>query len=403
MWNYGDEKIRGCWDLDVHTAFLNHGSYGAVPRRVQNEYRAVQSEIEANPVRFLGRILPSRLAAVRERVAGWLHCDGDGLAFVNNATSGIGAVLNSLDFQAGDEIVFHNHGYGWVRQGLHNLARLRGVVIREAEIKPVPDSNSEIVSAFGSLLNEKTRLIVCDHVTSPTAIVFPVREIVELARQAGVPVLVDGAHAPALIPLDLSSIGADFYTGNFHKWLCAPRGSAFLHVLPQWRGIIRPQSISYSGGITHHAFDTSFKGFFDWTGTSDFASWLTVPAALDFHEDLDWQRVFSERKRLLCDALQLYSDTISWARESLPDVNFLAAMVTLPLKLKEGIVADALLARALTEDFYNSDKVEAPAVSFQGRMYVRLSTQIYNRLEDVERLLRVVGSHRFSAVRIGVR
>ncbi|MEN9810901.1 MAG: isopenicillin N-epimerase [Pseudomonadota bacterium] len=403
MWKYGAEKIRGCWDLDVHTAFLNHGSYGAVPRQVQNEYHAVQLEIERNPVRFLGRLLPARLASVRERIAGWLRCDADGLAFVNNATSGVGAVLNSLPFHALDEIIFHNHGYGWVRQGLHNLARSKGIVIREAAIKPVPSSNSEIVSAFATLVNEKTRLIVCDHVTSPTALVFPVREIVALARQAGVPVLVDGAHAPALLPLDLSSIGADFYTGNFHKWLCAPRGAAFLHVLPRWREIIRPQSICYSSGITHHAYDTSFTGYFDWTGTSDFASWLTVPAALDFHEALDWQRVFSERKRLLCEALQLYSDAFPSAVESLPEVNFLAAMVTLPLKLKEGIVADALLARSLTDDFYSSDKVEVPAVSFQGRMYVRLSAQIYNRLEDVERLLRVVGSHRFSAVRVGVR
>ncbi|MFZ9521428.1 MAG: aminotransferase class V-fold PLP-dependent enzyme, partial [Silvanigrellaceae bacterium] len=277
MWSYGDESIRSLWSLDSETIFLNHGSYGAVPLKVRDAFCKVQNQIEENPVCFLSRELPDKLMSVRREVARRLNAESDGIAFVSNATSGVGAVLSSFPFQKGDEIVFHNHGYGWVRQGLQNLAVKTGVVVREAMIPAYPKDSDEIVEAFDRNLSSKTKLVICDHVTSPTALVFPVREIAELAHNNGISVLVDGAHAPGFMELDLQSLGVDFYTGNFHKWVCAPRGSAFLWVAPQWRGVVRPQSLSYSGGVTHHRWDDTFTGYFDWTGTSGVAAWLAVP------------------------------------------------------------------------------------------------------------------------------
>jgi isopenicillin-N epimerase len=391
MWSCGDEAIRNLWSLDSNTIFLNHGSYGGVPLKVREEYASIQSQIEKNPVKFLSRELPEKLMDTRRTIAQRLNADPEGFAFVSNATSGVGAVLASLPFTEGDEIVFHNHGYGWVRQGLQNLARSKGVVVREALIPMQPNGKSEIVSAFEKIIGKKTKLVVCDHVTSSTALIFPVQEIVELARSKGVPVLVDGAHAPGILDLDLQKTGADFYTGNFHKWVCAPRGSAFLSVAPQWRGVVRPLSLSYSGGVTHHLWDQSFVGYFDWTGTNDFAAWLAVPEAFRFHDNLGWQRIFSERKSLLLEGYRLYRDKIVCLEADICKTELLAAMVTLPLPQIENFAADPAGAKQLTRFIYEKFKIEIPAVCFDGKLYVRASAQIYNRLSDFERLADAIG------------
>jgi isopenicillin-N epimerase len=368
---------------------------------IQRSYFAIHEQIEKNPVDFLSRHLPEYLANCRLSVSAWLNAQPEGIAFVNNATAGVGSVLTSMTFSAGDEIVFHSHGYGWVRQGLANLVAKTGAVIREAEIPLSPQSDAEIVEAFSKVLSSRTKLLICDHVTSPTALIFPVKEIVELARKAGIPVLVDGAHAPAFLPLDLESVGADFYTGNFHKWLCAPRGSAFLWVASRWRDIIRPQSLSYIGGVTHHHYDQSFTGFFDWTGTNNFASWLTVPSAIQFHSSLGWERIFSQRQKLREKFVEYYLCEMRISEFVMPASNLLGAMVTLPLKLKPDVQLSNALARSLTQEFHDHSGVEVPVIFFAGELYVRMSAQIYNRVADVERLVEVLGAHRFSAVRVG--
>lgn len=403
MWTYGEPSIRSLWDFEPDIAFLNHGSYGAVPIPVLEAYFNIQKKIEKNPVEFLSRKLPGLLSEVRCHVAQWLNAESQGLAFVSNATAGVGSVLASLPLEAGDEIVFHDHGYGWVRQGLHNLVRSQGVVVREAEIPLFPSSNQQIVFAFERVISGKTKLLICDHVTSPTALVFPVTEIVEMAHRQGVPVLVDGAHAPGLLPLNLASIGADFYTGNFHKWVCAPRGAAFLSVAPQWRDFIRPQSVSYMDGVTHHKFDQSFTGYFDWTGTQQFANWLAVSAALDFHAASDWTRIFSERRRLLDKSCQLFSAAFGCAESEFAAHEFRAAMAILPWQTKEDVVLSAVLARELTRELYEQSRVEIPVIFFKDRLFLRISTQIYNSEDDVRRLIEAVGAHRCSAVRIGDR
>lgn len=391
-WSYGDEFVRGLWDLDPHVAFLNHGSYGAVPRAVQTRHFEIQAEIEKNPVKFLSRDLPEKLSVVREDMARWLRTDPEGLAFVPNATSGVGAVLTSLRFQPGDEIVFHNHGYGWVRQGLNQLSAQAGVVIREADIPVVPRDATQVAQAFADVITKKTKLLICDHVTSPSALIFPVQAIVRLAHDAGIPVLVDGAHAPGFLPLDLSKIDADFYTGNFHKWLCAPRGCAFLSVAPQWRHVIRPQSLSYCGGVTHHRLDQSLTGFFDWTGTNHFASWLTLPSALEFHNQLEWPRVFFERHSLLLEGYSLLLKSQKLDTESLPAQSFWGAMATVPWKAKGQVTPSYELARTLTKKIYEQSRIEVPVIFFKDSLFVRISAQIYNTLAEMQRLAEALKS-----------
>ncbi len=401
MWSYGDESVRDLWSLDPNISFLNHGSYGAVPRAVREAYFSIHSKIEQNPVAFLSRELPEKLSNVRDVVARWLNCDPQGMAFVSNATSGVGSVLSSMSFAEGDEIVFHNHGYGWVRQGLANLAAKTGAIIREAQIPVIPRSDTDIVNSFAQVLSHRTKLLICDHVTSPTALIFPVKEIVALASASGVPVLIDGAHAPAFLPLDLAHLGVDFYTGNFHKWLCAPRGAAFLYVADRWRDIIRPQSLSYSGGVTHHHYDSSFTGFFDWTGTNNFASWLTIPEAMKFHEELGWPRVFGQREKFRIESGDLFLRTLEHSGYELPDSHFLGAMLLLPWRIRPEVQLSNALARELTRELYEQSRVEIPVIYFEKQLYVRLSAQIYNHTRDVERLIEALGAHPFSRVRIG--
>lgn len=392
MWTYGDDSIRQLWNLDPNIAFLNHGSYGSVPNRVLAKSFEIQNRIERNPVAFLSRELPNELSKVRSQVSQWLNTDPNGLAFLSNATTGVGAVLTSLELNAGDEIVFHNHGYGWVRQGLENLARSRRIIVREAQIPFPPKTKNDVLLAFEKVITHKTKLVICDHITSPTALIFPVKEIVELAHNSKVPVLVDGAHAPGFLELDLNSIDADFYTGNFHKWLCAPRGSAFLFVQPQWRNKIKPQSLSYQGGVTHHHYDQSFTGYFDWNGTNQFASWLTIPEAIQFHEELGWERIFKQRKTLLKEAQSYLTHELSLTENDDLDSDFLGAMITLPWRTNHPTV-DIHLARALTQELFANFQIEIPFVCFQQKLFFRLSAQIYNRWDEIEKLNRALKSY----------
>jgi isopenicillin-N epimerase len=401
-WDCGDDRIRALWSLDPDVTFLNHGSYGAVPKKVQTQKEKNSAEIERNPSDFLARRLPALLDNQRQILSQWLNADPDSVALVANATTGVGAVLSSLDWTAGDEIVFHTHGYGWVRQGLANLSRRCGVVVREAAI-PWPEvSVGSIVEAFARELSPRTRLLICDHVTSPTALVFPVAKIVALAREASVPVLVDGAHAPGFVPLDLTILDADFYTGNLHKWVCAPRGSAFLSVKPQWRKKIFPQALSYAGGVTNPRRDDSFAGYFSWNGTNDFSSWLSISAALDFNNELGWETLFSKRKKLLFEARDFLKHTLGLSNQTPVSDSLQSAMTTLPWPLRSEVVPDVSLAQALSAELLQSEKIEVPVMCFADRIWFRISVQAYNRMSDYEKLARAVGAHRFSAVRVGV-
>jgi isopenicillin-N epimerase len=400
-WQCGEKDVREQWDLDPTVAFLNHGSYGAVPRAVQKFRLSVLQQIERNPVDFLARRLPEKLQEQRQRLACWLNADPEGLAFVSNATAGVGAVLASLEWNPGDEILFHSHGYGWVRQALNNLACRKGIVVREAQVPwPVQDP-LEILSAFEREMNGRTRLVLCDHITSPSAIIFPLQQLVALARQRGVLVLVDGAHAPGSLPLDLTLIDADFYTGNLHKWVCAPRGSAFLHVRKDFRDHIRPESISYSGGVSHHKHDQQMQGFFEWTGTQDFSAWLSVQAALDFNEQLGWEALYFKRKALLLEASKLLIEALELDHSQVAGEQFLSTMRTLEWPLLSKVTATPQLARELSEELLHKNRVEVPVLCLGHRLCFRISVQAYNRLDDYQRLAESLVAHRFSAVRKG--
>jgi isopenicillin-N epimerase len=269
------------WGLDPAITFLNHGSFGACPRPVLDVQQAWRDQLEAEPVRFLGRELNGRLATVREALGDFVGADPDDLALVTNATGGANAVIRSLQFEAGDEIVTTDHEYNAILNVLRYVAERDGARVVVVGLPFPAISPDDVVERFMAAVTDRTRLAVISHVTSPTALILPVERIVPELAERGIDTLVDGAHAPGMVALDLDALGAAYYTANLHKWVCAPKGSAFLHVRRDRQAGVRPGTISH--GLNAPTDERSrFRLEFDWQGTLDPTPWLAVPAAIDF-------------------------------------------------------------------------------------------------------------------------
>ena len=282
------------WMLDPSILYLNHGTVGATPRVVLAAATRWQRRMETNPDRFMREILPGALRRAAARLARFVGAAERDLAFVENATAGVNAVLRSLEFRAGDEIVSTRHGYNAVRQAIRFVCERTGAKYVEVGIDlPLRDFDS-LLGNLEKRINRKTRLLVIDHISSPTGLIFPVKVIAALARSRGVPVLVDGAHAPGQIALDVGTLGVDWYTGNCHKWLFAPKGCAFLWAHPRAQRGLHPLSIS-------HFYKQGLAREFDWTGTRDFSAWLAIPEGISFLEGLNPVRARSYAHRLVTD------------------------------------------------------------------------------------------------------
>ncbi len=359
-------------------AFLNHGSFGACPRAVLAAQRRWQERMESQPLRFMVRELEPALDAVCERVAPVLGARGRDVVLVENATTGVLAVLDSLDLRAGDEILTTTHVYGAVRQGLRWLADRRGVVSVEVPV-PFPIRHpEEVVETVRLGLGPRTRAAVLDHITSASGLVLPVGELVSLCHEAGVPVLVDGAHAPGQVPLDLEALGADWYTGNAHKWLLAPKGCALLWAR-EGRQDLHPRVIS-------HSYGQGWRAEFGWTGTRDPTPWLALPAALDYLETLGLDVVMEHNRSLAARAGALLAEAWGVELPSPPSMRAALCALRCPLDLP----AEQDHAVALNRWLWDVHRIEVPLIPFLGRLWVRIAAQIYNDLEEYALLAEVL-------------
>ncbi len=384
-------RSRAPWLLDPEVTYLNHGSFGGAPLPVLEAQTKLRTELERRPIEWLApeRQLYTKLDAVRERLGAFLRAAPEDLVFVPNATTAVNAVLRSLRFAPKDEILFTSHGYNACNNVVRFVCEASGAVPVVADVPFPIVSGDEAVAAIERALTPRSKLLLIDHITSPTGLVLPIERIVALCRQRGVRVLVDGAHAPGMVPLDLAALDADYYTGNCHKWLCAPKGAAFLHVRRELQSEVRPTTISHGYNTPVHG-RSRYMTEFDWPGTYDPTPILVLPTALDWLAEQHPQGIAGvmERNRalalaareLLCNELQLTPP----APEAL-----LGALVTLPLPPgppPEGAL-DPLHIR-LFERYH----IEVPVVHFPrpGQRWFRISAQLHNDLDDYRALARAL-------------
>ncbi len=380
------------WTLDPAVTFLNHGSYGACPIPVLAAQSELRARLERQPVQFFHRDYQGLLDAARQRLAAFLNADPAGLAFVPNATTGVNTVLASLPLAPGDELLTTDHVYGACRNALARAAARAGARLVVARV-PFPLSGPDaVVDAVLGAVGPQTRLALIDHVTSPTALVLPVERLVPLLAERGVDTLVDGAHAPGQRPLDLAALGAAYYTGNAHKWLCAPKGAGFLHVRADRRADLRPLVTSH--GATAPATRASrFHLEMDWTGTADPTPFLAIPAALDFLGGLldgGWPALYHANRALALDARNLLCEALA-LRPPAPDA-MLGAMASLPLPADAGAPDGPLPNDPLQDRLLAEHAIEVPVTRWpSGRQRVlRVSAQAYNSRAQMEALAAAV-------------
>ena len=376
--------MRDLFLLDPDLVFLNHGSFGACPREVFQAQRRWQLEMERNPVAVLGRRSADLLRQARATLGAAIGARGEDLVFIPNATTGVNIVAQSFALQAGDEVLTTDLEYGACDAVWTQVCAKRGAHYRRVEI-PLPYDRDGVVDRLMAAVGPRTRLIYLSHVTSTTALILPVEAVCAAARARGIATLVDGAHAPGQVALDLGAIGADHYVGNCHKWLCAPKGSGFLHARAEHQASLEATFISwgYAEGTGGHAgFDaylgtTPFERRLQWQGTRDISPWLSVADALRFQERLDWPTV-----RQRCHALAAHALDVLTRRHGLSpvstDVDW-AQMVVIPVPAQD---PDVLRRRLLDES-----RIEVPVTTHRGRVFVRLSVQGYNTAEDIAQLL----------------
>ena len=394
--------LRELFPLEPRGVYLNHGTVGVTPIAVMRARVAILDEIERHPARFmirelmqLGTLMPkngstaapvARLRGAAARVAAFLGAGREGLVFVDNASSGINAVLRSLALGHGDEILVTDRSYGGVVRAATFIAEERGAKVAMAAL-PFPANDAQaLVSAVERAITPRTRLAILDHITSETALVMPLVEMAAVCRGRGVPVLVDGAHAPGAIDVNIESLGVDWYAANLHKWAFAPRGCGVLWAAPARRAGLHPAVISW--GVANDDWLQEF----DWTGTRDPSPWLAAPAGLDFMHDVLGVAAMREHNHGLAwqSAQRLAA---RWGRPWTTPEAMVGCMVSVPLPERFG-PADAATAQRLRDALLFEHGIEIPVIALAGALWLRLSIQVYNDAGDIERLAEAVDALR---------
>lgn len=371
--------LRDLFLLDPDVIFLNHGSFGACPREVLEAAWGWQRELERNPVDFLGRRSDSLLATARAALAADVGARPDDLVFVTNATTAVNAVARSLDLRPDDEILAFDHEYGACEATWDLACRRAGARYVRVPL-PLPFEPHRCVEHLLAGVTPRTRGVFLSHITSPTALILPVADLVRAARDRGLLSFVDGAHAPGHVPLDLDALGADFYTGNCHKWMCAPKGAAFLHARPTFQGCFDGNVVSWGyfpDGHDAYAGTPPFVRRHQWQGTRDPSPFLAVPTALEFQRRHGWDAL-----RRDCHVLALQTRDRLLRRFGLPPVapdDAVGQMVAIPLPPCDPV--------ALQRHLYDAHRIEVPFTTHPGWRFVRVSVQAYNTEADVDALV----------------
>lgn len=382
-------RIRDNWSLDPDVTFLNHGSFGACPKVVLQAQNDLRRRMEEEPVRFFARELEGLTDEARRELGAFLGADPQDLVFVPNATTGVNAVLRSLSFKPGDELLTTDHAYNACANVLRFVAERDGAKVVVARIPFPIQSPGAVVDAVLESVTPRTRFALLDHITSPTGLIFPIDALVEELGRRGVDVMVDGAHAPGMLDLRVSEVGAPFYSGNCHKWVCAPKGAGFLYVRRDRQHEIRPVTISH-GANSPREDRSRYHLEFDWTGTDDPSAYLCIPEAVRFMGSLypgGWSELMERNRALarssrksLCDALGI--------PEPAPD-EMIGTLASMPLP--DGsteLPKSPLYTDPLQDDLWDRWRIEIPVIPWPlpPKRLIRISAQVYNDPKDYEKL-----------------
>ena len=368
--------------LDPSITFLNHGSYGALPRPVFEDWQRWQMEIERNPVQFLARRSAALLRQARERLAAYVGARADDMVFVPNATTGVNIVARSLVLRPGDEVLTTDLEYGACLATWRRVCEAQGATLRVIKIA-LPLTSQDFIDAMSEAMGSATRAVFMSHITSPTALILPIESVLLEARRRGILSLIDGAHAPGQMELDLNALGADFYTGNCHKWLCAPKGTAFLHARAEHHAMLHANVTSW--GYVAPEGPSNWDGFIgsglferrmQWLGTRDLSGFLAVPSAIDFQQAHDWPAQRQRCHAMAIDMLHRVAQRTGLAPIA-PDENF-GQMAPLAVAHQP--------AAALRERLFEQFGIEVPVTQHEGHSFVRVSVQAYNSQGDLARL-----------------
>jgi len=374
---FGHARL-GDFVLAPGVAHLNHGGYGATPRLVLAAAEAAQRRMEADPSTFFRRHLIPGLRQAAERVAAFLGGEGKDWAFVENATAGLNAVIASLDLQPGDELLCLSQVYGAVGNAMRHFAERRCARIVTAPISVPFTDPGTLLGAITMAIGPRTRLAVFDHITSAGATVLPVPEMAVLCRACGVPVAIDGAHAPGQVALDVPALGVDWYVGNLHKWAFAAKGTGVIWCAPERQADTHPVAISHNLG-------QGFAAEFDYSGTRDNSHWLAVPAALDYIVGFGAEAIEAHNRALANEACDLLVD--AWGTEAAAGAEHRAAMAS--VRLPGGQTRDRLAAHRLALHLNEKYGITAGVMVLDGTLWLRVSAQIYNEIGDYRPLAEI--------------
>jgi isopenicillin-N epimerase len=382
-------SLLSLWPLDPDATYLNHGTVGVTPRALLEAQQRWRDRIERHPSRFMLRELwsftgsaadgPSLIRQAAAEVAAFVGARADDLVLVDNTSTGVNAVMRSLPLAPGDEVVITDHAYGGIVTAVKYCAERAGATVRTVEMPYPAFSAGECVDRIAAALTPRTRLVLVDHISAESALVFPVEQLVKVCRERGVPVLVDGAHVPGQLPLDVSAIGADFYIANLHKWAMAPRSSAFMVVSPEQQAMVHPPVISWGLG-------SGFLREFDWVGTRDPTPWLCAPDGIRFLQELGLDDHRAYNHDLAWRAAQTLTDRWNTPLE-IPE-SAVGSMVSVMTPERCGTTKPE--AGALRDKLLHQHNIEVQAHARSGRVWVRVSAQVYNDDGDIDRLAQAI-------------
>ena len=367
--------------LDPEITFLNHGSYGACPKPVFKAYQDWQKKLESQPVQFMTNQVYSALEKSRVSMSQFVGCDEDEMVFIQNPTTAVTNIIYNLDLKAGEEVLMSNHEYGALVRAWNMWGNKTGVNIIQQDISVPVSTEDQFIEDFWTGVTPKTKVIFLSHITSATALVFPIKKLVKMANEHNILTIIDGAHVPAHISLNIHELGCDFYTGACHKWLCGPKGSSFLFVKKEHQDWIKPLVDSW-GPDGDDPTPSTFLQDFQWQGTRDMSAFLTIPTAIDFYQkEIRPYQVACQK--IIQDAHSKFQSILNTLPISTGS-NWLGQMVAHPLPSQN--------KPDLKEKLWKDHQIEIPIFEWEGQEFIRISIQVYNSKNDVDLLMSALRS-----------